>query len=238
MMKERNENGKKVSNTQEISISDCLHKINSKFELNEQETKKLYDLKKAIISGVYLTEEGSFNSENGDFVSEIIPGNGKVCIKYFYKLPYPEFLILKKIEPSEKVNSLNSIYNQLEENILFFEEAKKASKRMFFKRLFENHKTLALHTIEDLNKTFNRSIFHRKTDEKALADRLHFLQKKGRNYVLNKAMYLENKLAEAISAKLVQCEIKSKRQKLESINIELKQNIAELRKFQNTVLLR
>jgi len=37
MMKERNENGKKPSNTQEISISDCLHKINSKFELNEQE---------------------------------------------------------------------------------------------------------------------------------------------------------------------------------------------------------
>ena len=109
---------------------------------------------------------------------------------------------------------------------------------MIFKRLFENHKTQALKTIEDLNKSFSRSIIHRKTDEKALADRLHFLQKKGRNYVLNKAMHLENKLAEAISAKLSQPEIKSKRHKLETINNELKQNIAELKRFQNTVLLR
>ena len=238
MMKERNENDKKPSNTQEISISDCLHKINSKFELNEQEINKIYDLEEAIISGVYLTEEGSFNPENGEFVTENIPGNGKICIKYFQKLPYPEFLILKKIESSENEINLNSIYNQLEENILFFEEARKASKRMIFKRLFENHKTQALKTIEDLNKSFSRSIIHRKTDEKALADRLHFLQKKGRKYVLNKAMHLENKLAKAISAKLAQPELKSKRHKLETINNELKQNIAELKRFQNTVLLR
>ena len=91
MMKERNENGKKPSNTQEISISDCLHKINSKFELNKQEIKKLYDLEEATISGVYLTEEGSFNPKNGEFVTENIPGNGKICIKclvlkYGYRL--------------------------------------------------------------------------------------------------------------------------------------------------------
>ena len=238
MMKERNENGIGLNNTNGISISDCLHKINSKFELDGKEIEKLYDLEQAIISVVYLTDEGSFNPQNGEFVTENIPGYGKVCIKYFYKLPYPEFLILKKIEASENEISLNSIYNQLEENILFFEEAKKASKRMIFKRLFENHKTLALQTIEDLNKTFSRSIIHRKTDEKALADRLHFLQKKGRDYVLNKAMNLENKLAETISAKLSQPEIKSRRKKLESINIELKQNIAELQRIQNTVLLR
>ncbi|WBL25339.1 hypothetical protein [Zunongwangia sp. HGR-M22] len=219
------------SNLRGISIADCISKIEYKFELHHEEISTLHQLKNASISGVFLTEEGSFSDVNGEYFSENIEGNGKVCIKYYDEEPYPKFLILKRIY-IEKDIDLNQLYTTLETSIQFFEEAKRASKRMFFEQLFSRHQKMTQSALTKLNKTFRQSTKIKKLNAKSYPNQLLTLQRKGRDFVIDRAISLENKILQ-----IIRTDLNIENQVLSGLEEDLVISISELKNIQRNEIL-
>ncbi|MDN3595546.1 hypothetical protein [Zunongwangia endophytica] len=220
------------ANLRGMSIPDCIHKIESKFDLTNEEISTLNQLKTTSISGVFLTEEGSFCGKSGEYFSENIEGNGKVCIKYFGDEPYPKFMILKKIYAEENMD-LNHLYATLETSVQFFEEAKRASKRMFFKQLFSKHQKISQEALSRLNKKFNHSTKVGKSNAVCYSNQLLTLQRKGRDYVINHAISLENKILQ-----IIRNDFDAKNHELSDIEKDLMFSILELRNIQRNEILK
>ena len=132
----------KQEEIKDIKPNECIRRIQSKFQLNGEEIKKIYELEPYIIKKILLTEEGSFYPVSGKFTVENLEGNGKVCIQYSDNHTIPHYLILRKIK-AEETNSISvddTLYQLLEKNITFLEKAHRASDQIFFKQLLKNKK--------------------------------------------------------------------------------------------------
>ena len=237
-MKAGHMNDRKNDKSTGITTADCIHRISSKFKLKPEEIRKIYQLDQFNITRVFMTEEGSFDTKTGKYTSKNIPGNGKVCIQYFNDQAKSLYLTLQKIPTNEGMPEASStLYELIEKSIGFFEKAQRASKRLFFQRLFNRHKILCLSYITDLNSVFEKSHHHRDTDEVALSNTIFVLQKKGRFYVMEKAIRLEEKLLEQIEKMLESVNKNDKRQTLLKFKSNLIQHLQELKSIHNSVLL-
>ena len=237
-MKAGNMNDRKNDKRAGITSADCIYRISSKFKLKPEEIRKIYELDPFTITRVLMTEEGSFDGKTGEYTLQNIPGNRKVCIHYFNHQAKSVYLTLQKILPNEDTPKVSStLYELIEKNIGFFEKAQRASKRLFFQRLFNRHKTLCISHIKNLNSAFGTSHHHRNTDEVALSNTIFILQKKGRFYVIEKAIRLEEKLLEQIEMMLESVDRKDKRQTLLKFKSNLIQHLQELKSIHNSVLL-